>query len=125
MYPDEALTRQIIRVSFDVHNHLGYGFLEKVYENALVYELNNSGLITEQQKALSVNYKGVNVGTYYSDLIVEGRVLLELKTSERLGHNYEPQVLNYLKATGLEVGLLINFGKNKVEFRRFINSQKV
>lgn len=123
VYPDEALTRQIIRVSFDVHNHLGYGFLEKVYENALVYELNNFGLKTEQQKALSVSYKGVNVGTYFSDLIVEGRILLELKASERLNHNYEPQVLNYLKATGLEVGLLINFGKNKVEFRRFINSQ--
>ncbi len=122
MYPDEALTRQIIRVSFDVHNHLGYGFLEKVYENALVHELNNLGLKTEQQKPLSVIYKDVNVGTYYSDLIVEGRVLLELKISERLCHNYEPQVLNYLKATGLEVGLLINFGKNKVEFRRFINS---
>ena len=120
MYQDEAITREIIRASFEVHNHLGYGFLEKIYENALVYELNELGFKTEQQKPLSVKYKGLEMGVYYSDLIVDGKVLLELKAHERFKYDHAPQVLNYLKATGIRVGLLINFGKTKVEFRRYI-----
>lgn len=120
LYQDEALTREIIRVSFDIHNNLGYGFLEKIYENALAYELTESGLHVEQQKALKVMYKGREMGMYYSDLIVEGKVLLELKTNDRIRYEHGPQLLNYLKATGIKVGLLINFGKSKVEFRRYI-----
>lgn len=120
LYQNEALTSEIIRASFAVHNQLGYGFLEKIYENALVYELNESGLRTEQQRALPVRYKGQQVGLYYSDLIVEEKVLVELKCNERIRYDHAPQVLNYLKATGIQIGLLINFGKTKVEFRRFI-----
>lgn len=119
MYQNEALAREIIRISFDIHNHLGYGFLEKVYENALVYELKAMGYKTEQQKPLPVMYKGMEIGMYYSDIIVEDKVLLELKSCERIKYEHSPQILNYLKATGIKTGLLINFGRFKVECKRF------
>lgn len=120
LYPHEELTREIIRGAFEVHNQLGYGFLEKIYEKALMYELNTMDIQCEQQKELPVLYKGVHLGTYFTDLIVDNKVLVEIKVNERLRHEHAPQVLNYLKATGLRTGLLINFGKYKVECRRFI-----
>lgn len=118
LYSD--LTELIIKSSFDVHNVLGYGFLEKVYENALVYELKLNGLDSKQQENLKVYYKDVEAGNYYADLIIEDKVLVELKTCEKLKSEHIAQTLNYLKATKMKVGLLINFGKSRVEFKRLV-----
>ncbi len=116
----ENITKDVLRASFDVHNLLGYGFLEKVYESALAYELELCGFDVERQKHLTVYYKDIEAGNYYADLIVEGKVLIELKTCEKLKSEHVAQTLNYLKATRIKVGLLINFGKDKVEFKRLV-----
>ena len=113
------LTDRIIGAAFSVHNGLGYGFLEKVYENALRIELEEEGLAVQQQATMSVSYKGRLVGEYYADLVVEGKVVVELKAVSELAREHEVQLVNYLKASGVEVGLLINFGRS-VEVRRRI-----
>lgn len=115
------LTERIIGCAYRVSNTLGCGFLEKVYENALLYELNGLGLIVEQQKSIEVNYMAVVVGHYIADLVVEGRVIVEIKAVSGLDEIHAAQTLNYLKATGLPVALLLNFGKPKVDVRRFLN----
>lgn len=122
----EELTEVIIGAFYDVNNELGFGFLEKVYENALKLELESEGLKVEQQKSLTVYYNGSVVGVYQADLIVEDKVILELKCSEILREEHEAQLLNYLKATDIEVGLLLNFGR-KPDFKRkvFSNSKKI
>ena len=119
------VTEQIIKAFYKVYNSLGFGFLEKVYENALVLELQKRGFRVEQQKRLHVYYEGLVIGEYFADLIVEELIILELKAAETLHPAHEAQLMNYLKATEIEVGLLLNFGV-KPEFKRkvFTNSRK-
>ena len=116
----EALTRRIIGAAMEVHNTLGSGFLEKVYENALVLELRASGLRVEQQRAVSVCYKGQTVGDYVADLLVEDTVVVELKTVEALTAIHKAQLINYLKAGCVRVGLLFNFHAPKLQWERLV-----
>jgi len=117
----ENITSKIIHAFYKVYNTLGYGFLEKVYENALLIELNHLGFILEQQKNIKVFYLNAKVGDYFADIIIDHKVIIELKAAESLRDEHEAQLINYLKATDIEVGLLLNFGK-KPEFRRKIFS---
>ena len=112
------LTYKINGAIFEVHRTLGEGFLEKVYENALLIELRNQGLHIESQVPVPVFYKGNMVGDYIADLMVEGQVILELKTTEELTSVHQAQLLNYLKATGKSLGLLVNFKGKKATIRR-------
>ncbi|HZU52862.1 MAG TPA: GxxExxY protein, partial [Holophagaceae bacterium] len=116
---DDALTERIIGCAYQVANTLGPGFLEKVYENAFAHELRKSGLTAIQQHGIEVHYDGVLVGDFIADLLVEDAVLIELKAVKDLAEIHTAQCLNYLKATGKSVCLLINFGKAKIEVRRF------
>jgi GxxExxY protein len=120
---DEAkmneLSEKIIGAAFKVSNALGCGFLEKVYENALAHELRKAGLSVVQQHPIPVYYDGVLVGDFFADLLVEGVVLVELKAVRAFDAIHEAQSLNYLKGTGLPLCLLLNFGKPKVEIKRF------
>jgi len=121
----KEVTDIIIKTYYEVYNELGYGFLEKVYQNAMLHELRENGLKVEAQKKINVHYKSILVGDYFADIVVENVVILELKASEVLVYENELQLLNYLRATDIEVGLLLNFGK-KAEFRRkiFTNDRK-
>ena len=122
-YKHKGLTSAIIGCFYDVYNELGYGFLEKVYENALKYELEKRGFKVEKQKPINVFYDEIKVGEYFADLVVDDAVILELKAAESLCEEHEYQLINYLKATNIEVGLLLNFGK-KPEIRRKIFTNK-
>ena len=119
------LTEAVIKVFYDVYNELGYGFLEKVYQNSMYLEFKSRGFKVEAQKQIKVYYKGHEVGEYYADLIINDLVIIELKATEGIIEEFEWQLLNYLKATDKEVGLIMNFGK-KPEFRRkvFENERK-
>jgi len=114
------ITSKIIGAAFEVYNLLGYGFLEKVYENALIRELQLRGLHATDQYPIKVIYKDTEVGDYNADILVEDKVIVELKTGEAFNPIHEAQLLNYLKATGVKVGLLINFGPKKCEYKRFV-----
>lgn len=114
------LSFQVMGAVYEVHSVLGHGFLEKVYENALLRELRLRGIKTENQKELTVSFKGEVVGAYCADIIVEDQLLLELKSVENLSKYHEAQLLNYLKATGYQLGLLINFAKPRVEYKRLV-----
>lgn len=114
------LTEKIIGAAFAVHRELGFGFLERVYQRALQVELLRLGVGVELEKRVQVRYKGVVVGDYDADLIVEGVVAVELKVNAQYDKRDEAQLLNELKATGLKVGVLINFGRVKVEFKRLV-----
>ena len=105
---------------FEVYRQLGHGFLEKVYENALVMELQERGIAVEAQVSFAVKYKGAIVGEYCADLVVENRVIIEVKAVERFHAAHEAQILNYLKATGKKVGLLVNFSHPKATVKRFV-----
>jgi GxxExxY protein len=122
----QELTDVIIKTFYEVYNELGYGFLEKVYQNSLYLELKNKGYKVEAQKKIIVYYKGTEVGEYFADLIIENTVILELKAADGIVKDFENQILNYLRATDCEVGLLLNFGK-KPEFKRKIykNNRKI
>lgn len=120
-YKHTEITEKIIKAFYKVYNTLGYGFLEKVYENALLYELLEMGLNANKQEQIKVYYGDREVGEYYADLIVENSVIVELKATENLCEEHEYQLVNYLKATEIEVGLLLNFGK-KPEMRRKVFS---
>jgi GxxExxY protein len=120
VYPEQELTQKILEASFAVHNALGAGFLEKVYANALSLELRQMGLVCAQEVPFKVKYKDAVVGDYSADLVVEKRVLVELKACTGLDSVHEAQILNYLKASGIHVGLLMNFGKPRLEYRRFV-----
>jgi GxxExxY protein len=120
IYPEQELTGKILEGAFAVHNTLGCGFLEKVYSNALLFELRNMGLRCEQEIPFKVRYREVVVGDYCADLIVERRVLVELKACASLDSVHEAQILNNLKASSIQVGLLLNCGKSKLQYRRFI-----
>jgi len=116
----EDLTYKIRGAIFEVNSVLGYGFLEKVYENALMIELQERGLKAECQVPISVHYKKQKVGEYFADIVVEDEVILELKAAESLQKLHEAQLLNYLKATGYRVGLLVNFTHPKAVIKRFV-----
>jgi GxxExxY protein len=113
-----SLTEVVIGCAFTVSNTLGTGFLEKVYENALAHELRKAGLRVQQQAPLQVRYDGMLVGEYIADLLVEDRLLVELKTVKNLDEIHTAQCINYLKATGLRLCLLLNFAKSRVEIKR-------
>jgi GxxExxY protein len=115
-------TGSILKAFYRVYNSLGHGFLEKVYENALVIELKAAGLLVEQQRPIIVHYEGQVVGEYFADLVVDNCVIVELKAGESLARAHEAQLLNYLRATEFEVGLLLNFGAEP-EYRRKIFSK--
>lgn len=121
----QELTKEIIQTFYDVYNELGYGFLEKVYQNAMFFELKSRGFFVESQKQIKVYYKKQEVGEYYPDLIINEKVIIELKAAEAIALEHECQLINYLKTTDKEVGLLLNFGK-KPEVRRkiFTNDKK-
>ncbi|HEC98966.1 MAG TPA: GxxExxY protein [Proteobacteria bacterium] len=114
------LTYQINGVIFEVSRTLGAGFLEKVYENALIIELRNKGLKAESQVPVKVFYKEETVGEYFADILVQDKIIIELKAVENLSKLHEAQILNYLKATGIQVGLLVNFKHPKAEIKRMV-----
>ena len=116
----DDITYQIRGVIFEVNKVLGSGFLEKVYEKALMIELSGRGLRVENQVPLKVSYKGQIVGEYFADLLVEERVIVEIKSVANLLREHQAQLLNYLKATGICVGLLVNFTRNKAEIKRMV-----
>jgi len=114
------ITKEIIGAAFEVHRQLGYGFLEKVYQRALQVELQQRELKSILESKIKVQYKGMIIGDYIADLLVEDAVVVELKVSSQYNSEDEAQLLNELKATGKKVGLLLNFGRTKVEFKRFV-----
>jgi len=111
----------IIGSAYKVANNLGAGFLEKVYQNALMIELIENGLYPEKEKPISVKYKNKIVGNYYADLLVNEQVIVEIKAVKTLNEIHQAQLLNYLKATNLKLGLLINFGSPRVQIKRMVN----
>ncbi|MFA7061630.1 MAG: GxxExxY protein [Pedobacter sp.] len=111
---------QIIAAVYEVHNILGFGFLESVYQKALVKELLLRGLKAEAQKEIIVRYKGEDIGSFYADIVVNDAIILELKAIENLTKIHEAQLLHYLKGTGLKLGFLINFGKEKAIYKRMV-----
>ena len=119
------ITGEIIKVFYRVYNTLGYGFLEKVYENATAFELEAAGLYVQTQLPIKVFYNDREVGEYFADIVVENKVIVEIKTAVFIDKAHESQLLNYLKATEMEVGLILNFGQ-KAEYRRkiFANQNK-
>lgn len=121
----KEITDKIINCFYTVYNELGYGFLEKVYENAMNIELIEQGITNEKQKPIKVFYKGYCVGKYFADILADRKIIIELKTNEAISAANELQLVNYLKATDAEVGLLLNFGQ-KPEFKRkiFTNDKK-
>ena len=116
----DTLTEAVLGCAFTVSNELGAGFLEKVYENALALELRGAGLEFQQQSPVPVRYRGAVVGEYVADMVVEDRVLVELKAAKGISEIHQAQCLNYLKATGLPVCLLLNFGTPRIGVKRFV-----
>ncbi len=114
------VTEAIIGAAFEVHNVLGYGFLEKVYRLAMQVELRARGFKVDTEAEIHVAYKGVEVGFYRPDLWVNDRVIVEIKVAKAYSPSDEPQLLNELKATGVSVGILVNFGRSRVEFKRMV-----
>lgn len=114
------LSFKIMEAVYEVHNTLGCGFLEKVYENALIKELQDRGIKCEQGKKIEVFYKGKSVGIYEADIVVEDIVILELKVAESINAIFEAQLINYLKATGMNLGIIINFKYPKIEYKRIV-----
>lgn len=123
-YKHSDLSEQIIKAFYKVYNTLGYGFLEKVYENALFFELESIGLNVRKQEPIKVYYEEKEVGVYFADLIINDTIIIELKAAESLSEEHESQLINYLKATDIEVGLLLNFGK-KPEVKRKVYSNNI
>ena len=119
------LTHSIIGCVFEVVNELGSGFLESVYENAMVIALSDAGISVETQKPIQVSFRGKLVGDYIADIIAEKKVLVELKAVKALAPEHEAQLINYLKATGIEVGLLVNFGNPELEYKRFTRTKRM
>jgi GxxExxY protein len=120
----EALTRRIIGAAMRVHSALGPGFLESVYLKALAWELSTLKLVAECERRLEVRYRGQLVGTFVADLVVDACVIVELKAIAELGAAHEAQLVNYLSATGIEIGLLLNFGGPSLDFRRRIQTPR-
>jgi GxxExxY protein len=120
---DEEITGRIISCYYKVYNTLGYGFIESLYHNAMIIEIVRNGLAVEIEKPISVYYESHVLGNFEADLVVEGRVIVELKATERLHPANEAQLINYLRATEIEIGLLFNFGKS-AEFKRKLFENK-
>ncbi len=116
----EDITYKILGCAFDVYNELGYGFLEKVYENALCVALEEACLEYKTQQPLKVLFHDQCVGDYFADIIVNNKIILELKSTKNIAKEHEAQLLNYLTATGIKLGFIINFGPNKLEHKRII-----
>ena len=121
---NKEITEEVIGSAFEVHKVLGYGFLEKVYQKAMQVELKGRGLKSELEKPVKVIFKNHVIGDYFADLLVEEKVIVELKVSEKYNPKDEAQLINELKATKIRVGLLINFGREKVEFKRLVHGEK-
>lgn len=121
----DDLTEKVIGAAFAVSNSLGHGFLEKVYKNALVEELSTIGLAIDVEKTYSIRYRGKIIGSYAADLVVENTVIVELKAVENLSPAHAAQLLNYLKVSGVPIGLLMNFGKPRLEMKRLLLGQSV
>jgi len=122
-YKHREITEKIIGAAQNVHNTLGYGFLEKVYQNALVIELQTLGFDVDVEQPIAVPYRGEIVGNYVADIVVDKKVILEIKAVKELSEIHEVQLVNYLKATGIEVGLLINFGRSVTVKRRVMDKK--
>ncbi len=118
----QELTEKIIGCAYTVFNKMGSGFLESVYEKCLMIELKKAGLKAEEQRPILVYYEGELVGEFIADIVVEDKIILELKSVQRIAKIHEVQLVNYLNATGMEVGLLLNFGEKKVEVKRKVRS---
>ena len=118
-YKYEEITGQIINAAHTVHNTLGYGFLEKVYHNALAIELRKRDFFVEAEKAIVVKYEQQIIGEYFADIVVNGKIIVEVKATDKYNPVFEAQLLNYLKAVGLNVGLIINFGPS-VQVKRMV-----
>ena len=123
-YKHQNITKKIIGAAYKVHNTLGSGFLEKVYQNSLAIELRPLGFLFDIEKPIKVYYRGEIVGDYIADIIVDDKVIIEIKAVKELSSIHEVQLVNYLKATGIEVGLLINFGKSVQIKRRIMDAKK-
>jgi GxxExxY protein len=119
-FPHTEITEAIIGAAFEVYNHLGYGFLEKVYQRAMQVELLRRSIAAEVERRLIVRYKDVVVGEYDADLVVASAVIAEIKIAPQYDKRDEAQLLNELRATGVKVGVLLNFGRSKVEFKRLV-----
>ncbi len=117
----KELSYRVMEAIFEVHNTLGPGFLESIYEEALAYELELRGIPFERQKAITVRYKGREIGTHRLDFVIDGKIVLELKATAALTDSFKQQTLSYLKATGLRLGILVNFGTSRVEHTRIVN----
>jgi GxxExxY protein len=118
-YKHEELTGQIINAAHTVHNKIGYGFSEKVYHNSLVIELRKRHILVETEKSIAVNYNGQTVGEYFADIVVDNKIIVEVKATEKHNPVFEAQLLNYLKSASFEVGLIINFSTS-VKVKRMV-----
>ena len=116
----KELSYKIVGLAMDVHTKLGYGFLEKVYENALMILLEKNGIPAQQQAPIRVYFEEKVVGDYYADILVDDKIILELKTVEKIVGVHRAQILNYLHATGLRLAMILNFGKKILEYERFV-----
>ncbi len=121
----ERVTRDIIGCAFEVVNELGIGFLESVYEKALLVAIRQRGHIAISQHPMTVTFRGADVGAFFADILVDEKVIIELKAAKAITPEHQAQVINYLQATGIEVGLLINFGNPKLEYKRFTRTKKI
>ena len=122
-YLHSDITGKILKAFYNVYNNLGFGFLEKVYEKSMLIDLRKLGLKAENQKQIKVYYDNIEVGEYYADIIVNDCVIIELKAAENLIPEHEAQLVNYLRATEIEVGLLLNFGKTPQKIRRVLTKE--
>ena len=118
------ITKDIIGCAFDVINELGSGFVESVYEHALVIALREKGWSVTAQHPISVLFRGQRVGEFFADILVQGKVIVELKAARAIAPEHQAQIVNYLNATGIEVGLLINFGQPRLEYKRFTRTKR-
>ena len=116
----KELSYKIIELALEVHNELGCGFLEKVYENALMILLDREGIPAKQQAPADVYFQNKVVGQYFADILVDNKIILELKTIEAIANVHKAQVLNYLRATGIKLGLILNFAKPRFEYKRMV-----
>ncbi len=122
-YLHSELSEKILKAFYNVYNTLGFSFLEKVYENSMMVELKKLGLKCSQQQHIDVFYNEIKVGDYFADIVVEDKIIIELKAAEALAPEHEAQLVNYLRATDVEVGLLLNFGKKPEHKRRVLTAE--
>ncbi len=114
------LSYKIVGLAMQIHSELGFGFLEKVYENSMMVLFRRENIMAKQQAPISVSFEGEIVGDYYADILIEDKIILELKAIEKITDAHKAQALNYLKATGLKLASIINFGKQRLEYERIV-----